>query len=227
MARIHYVKRAQQRYATKPVLDAEGNPVVKPIDRKTRRTGRQVTVRVTEPDYTKPLPNHKCDRCGVEIEPGMSYKWVQPKSGPYGGRKRYRCGKCPPWQVWELSSSLSARLAEVSFIFWRAIDSAESEDDVQAAQDEAAQTVRDIAEEKREAAQNTEEGFGHATSQSDELNDIADQLDSWADEIEGEDIPEFPEADEEAEDEVSEEERLENWREELTGSLAAVDESPV
>jgi hypothetical protein len=94
--------------------------------------------------------------------------------------------------VWEYSSSLSARLAQVAHYFWGSIDSAESPDDVSAALEDASQAVKDIAEEKRESASNIEEGFGHETSSSQELNDVADQLDDWADEITQADIPDLP-----------------------------------
>ncbi len=229
MARVHYVKRAQQRYATKPVLDNDGNQVVQPIDRTTRN-GRQVTVRVTETDYSQPLPNRSCEKCQTEIKVGDPYQWVQPKSGPYGGIKRFRCGKCPSWQLWELSNSLGARLMEVSSDFWSAIDSAQETDDVQSALDDAAGRVRDIAEEKRESAENIRDGFGHDTSQSEELDDVADQLESWADEIESATIPDFPEPDEDTEDiEESDDgnDALEDWIDEIRNDLTIVDEPPV
>ncbi len=228
MARVHHVKHAQPRYATKPVLGEDGEQAVRVTGRTTRRTGRQVKVRVTERDLTRPLPNRKCENCGREIKPGDPYKWVQPKTGPYGGRKRFRCGHCPSWQVWELSQSLSAQLAKVSADFWHDADFAESVDDVESALGNAAAAVRDIAEEKRESAANIEEGFGHPTSQSEELADTADQLDSWADEIESASVPDLPEPEDDAEeDEDARQERLDGWREELQGELTIVDESPV
>jgi hypothetical protein len=53
-----------------------------------------------------------------------------------------------------------------------------------------------LAEEKGEAADNMEEGFGHETYQSQEIREQADQLESWADEVEQVDIPEAPDTDE-------------------------------
>jgi len=107
-----------------------------------------------------------------------------------------RCASCPQWQVWEYSSSLSARVAEISHDFWNEVDNASDADEVQECLNSAAERVREIAEEKREGASNIEDGFGHSTYQSDELNDVADQLDSWADDIESADIPDYPEAEE-------------------------------
>ena len=61
---------------------------------------------------------------------------------------------------------------------------------------EAASAIREIAEAKRESASNIEEGFGHETSQSDELNDVADTLENWADDVEAVEVPDLPEPEE-------------------------------
>jgi hypothetical protein len=49
---------------------------------------------------------------------------------------------------------------------------------------DVAEGVREVAEEYRESASNMEEGFGHATSMTEELEEKADELDSWADDVE-------------------------------------------
>lgn len=203
MARITRVRAAQQRYATVPVIDPETGHAKRTLVTRqdgsaklTRRGGREIWRTVTIEDKSQPLDPYTCDYCHKPIEIGTPYKHITPKSGPYGGYKRTRHGSCPDWQVWDYSSSLSARVAQISFEFSRALDSAESEDDVQSALDDAAGSVRELAEEKRESAQNIEEGFGHETSTSQELADIADQLDDWANEIESATIPDFPEAEE-------------------------------
>lgn len=206
MARITYVKKAQQRYETVPVLNDDGTIKRTPVMRadgtqKTTKTGRPVFTTVTVKDKTKPLPNHTCGKCHTDIKPGDPYKHISPRSGPYGGRTLYRCGNCPNWHRWEYSSSLSARCEQIAY-------DAESQswdchDDVKAILEDAAQAVRDLAEEKRESAQNIEDGFGRATYQSDELNEVADNLDSWADDIENADIPEDPEPEEDDCDECN------------------------
>ena len=221
MARITYVKKAQQRYATVPVLDADGKPQRVPVlgrDGKQKTSKRGLVFRtITVDDKTKPLPNHVCGKCGKEIEVGQPYKWIAPKSGPYGGRKLFRCGTCPSWQVWEYSSSLSARLAQVSHEFDQAVGGCSPEsdefdadwdgglylDEVRTALEAAAETIREIAEEKREAASNIEDGFGHPTSQSEELEQIADDLDAWADDVAEVDFSEFDRASEFADGECS------------------------
>lgn len=126
MARVTYVKKAQQRYEMVPVIDPEtGQQKVTPVmgrngEQKTSKRG-PVFMRVTEADKSKPLPNLKCEKCGIEIKPG--------------------------------------------------------------------------GEVYRESAQNMEDGFGHETYQSAELNEKADALESAADEIESAalDLEEFDE----------------------------------
>jgi hypothetical protein len=200
MARTTHVKKAQQRFETVVVLDDEGNPKKTPVmkngEQKVTKRGKAVFMTVTVQDKTKPKPPETCTACQKPIEVGTPYKWIQPKSGPYGGRRMARHEGCPSWQVWDYSSSLSAQLARISYDFSSAIDSVESPDDVQSALDDAAASVEEIAEQKEEAASNIEEGFGHATSSSEELADIADQLKDWASEISGADMPDMVECEE-------------------------------
>ena len=188
MARVTHVKKAQKRFRTVPVLGEDGKQKVVPVlnrrgEPKTTKTGRAIVRRLTTEDPNQPLPNRKCEKCSTEIEPGMPYKWVKPKSGPYGGSKRFRCAVCPSWQVWELSQSLSARIAQIDHDA-RANLNEEDPDSVSEALKGAAEAVRELAEEKSEAAQNTEDGFGHPTEKSEELQQIADDLEAWADELE-------------------------------------------
>lgn len=196
MPRVTYVKKAQPRFKTVPVLDENGQPKVVPVLRKdgtpkVTKHGRAVTMRVTQSDKTQPLPNLKCDACGKDILPGTPYKWIKPKSGPYGGAKRNRHADCPTWREWEYSNSLSARIAQIQND-WNPGEY-EDEDSVRSALDDIAQQVRDLADEKREAASSIEDGFGHPTYQSEELEQQADDLESWADDIEGADVPEIAE----------------------------------
>lgn len=216
MARTTHVKSAQARFKTVPTIDpATGEQKVTQVLRKdgtpkTTKAGKPVVVRLTHADKTQPLPNRKCGKCQAEITPGTSYKWIKPKSGPYGGHLMVRCGTCPTWQVWEYSSSLSSRLAQISFDAYDALGTPESPDDVTAVLEGAAEQVRELAQEKRDSADNIEEGFQHATYQSDELNEIADSLDGWADDIEGTDVPELPEPEDYDCDECSGSGQVEN-----------------
>jgi len=198
MARVTHVKKAQQRYRTVPVLDDEGKPKRTPVMRKdgtqkTTKRGTPIFMTVTMADKSQPLDPYTCDYCHKTIEVGTSFKHISPRSGPYGGHKRTRHERCPSWQVWEYSSSLSARLAQISHDFWQEIDGVESTDDVQGALDSAAEEIRSLAEEKREGASNIEEGFDHPTATSEELESVADELETWADDVSSADVPE-PEA---------------------------------
>jgi hypothetical protein len=197
MPRITHVKAAQQRYERVPVIDEDtGQPKVTSVNRTTK-SGRAVTMAVTRDDRSKPLPPYTCGYCHEPIAIGTPYKHISPKSGPYGGRTLRRHESCPTWQVWDYSSSLSARLAQIEHEFSTALADAAGPDDVTSALETAAESVRELAGEKRESSEAIVEGFQHSTSQSDELEEQADALESWADEIENVSVPEYPEPEEE------------------------------
>jgi rubrerythrin len=203
MARITRVAQAQQRYEQVPVIDpATGEqrrtPVMKNGKQRVTKRGNLVFLSVTKADKSKPLPPRKCGKCHQEIQVGSPYKHISPRSGPYGGRTLYRCDTCPDWHVWEYSSSLSARTAEISHNFWESFNGAEFEstDDVQELLNETAEAIREIASEKEESADNIESGFGHETEQSQELRDVSEQLNSWADEVENVSLTDYPETEE-------------------------------
>lgn len=237
MARVTYVKKAQPRYETMPVLDDEGSPLRVPVmDRRTgeqRRTkeGEPVFMRVTREDRSKPKPNLVCEACGTEIKPGQPYKHVTPKAGPSGrGVQRNRCAACPTWHYWDLSNSLSARCAQIAHEHEaEGLDSAEGYADAATA---AVDEIRALAEEKSESAQNIEDGFGRATSQSEELAEQSSQLQEWADTVEQVEFPQAPdEADFDLEDdegpEGTYEDAYQEWQDNCTEILSdALAQSP-
>lgn len=143
-------------------------------------------------------PNLTCDLDDIEIKPGDSYKHMSIKTGPRSSRKLVRCAACPNWQVWEYSNSTGARTAQIVHTARQAVEAAEDKEGVEGVLQEAAEAIRELAEEKSEGAQNIEDGFGHATSQSEELSDLADQLESWADAVEQAELPDDPEPEEDA-----------------------------
>jgi hypothetical protein len=215
MARITRVNKAQQRYVTVPVIDPETGqqkqtPVMKNGKQRVTKKGQPIFLSVTVADKTKPLPNRKCGKCSKEITVGSPYKHISPRSGPYGGHTLYRCASCPDWHVWEYSSSLSARVAEISYDFSQEADGWDSSDAVQDSLTSTAERVREIAQEKEESADNIESGFQHETQMSQELRDVSEQLNSWADEIEGAEIPDYPEPEEDDCDECEGNGVLEN-----------------
>jgi hypothetical protein len=200
MPRVTHVKKAQQRYETKPVIDpATGEQKIVPVmnsrtgEQKVTKRGRPVFLRVTERDLERPLPMPNCDYPDCkhetrEIKVGEPYKWIEPS----GQRVRNRHADCPSWNVWEYSSSLSARIAQIQ----NDDPEGDSPEDFQSWAAEKAEEIRGLAEEKRESASNIEDGFGHATYQSDELNETADSLEQWADDVENVEVPDLPEPEE-------------------------------
>lgn len=216
MARVTYVKKAQQRFATVPVIDpATGEQKQTPVmrtrkgvsqdgtptevtEQKTTKTGRPVFMKVTRSDKSQPLPNRTCGKCGKEIEVGQPYKHISPKSGPYGGATLYRCDTCPAWHRWEYNNSTGAQVERIVYEAEESADNTEATaSDIESAMETAASEIRELAEQKREGSENIESGFGCSTSQSEEMASQADDLEAWADEIEGADIPEGPEPEEE------------------------------
>lgn len=199
MPKVTHVKSAQQRYKTMPVLDEHGQqkvvPVMKGGVQKMTKRGQPVSMKVTQEDRSQPLPMPKCDSCGKEIEVGTAYKWIAPKSGPYGGTKRNRHEDCPEWNVWDYSSSLSAQLARIENDYGD-ISAAENNDDIESMLSDAAGEIRELAQEKEDGADNIESGFGHETEMSYELRDQAEQLNSWADDLEATYLPDYPEPEE-------------------------------
>jgi hypothetical protein len=251
MARAYLVKRAQARYETKPVIDpATGEQKQTPKMRRgvqmTDKRGRPIFMKVTERDLARPKPMPCCSLCRTEIKVGESYTYTETYNSTI-----VRCGRpCPPPKQWEYSSSLSARLAQIQ----HENDFSDCEDgnDFVEARDAFAAAVRELAGEKQESAQNIEDGFGHETSQSAELADIADQLEGWADDIEAVELPDYPEPEEtdcdecngtgEADDEGGgscencdgcgqvipdepTEEQIDEWREACVAALEGVAES--
>lgn len=194
MPRVTHVAKARERFERIPVTDNNGATVQSEVARTTK-TGRAVTRRQSKPDHSKPLPPLVCDHCRKPIEVGTSYKWIAPK---IGGRKN-RHESCPGWHPWEYSSALWARLAEIEHNAITAFSTSIIEDpsDVESIMQDAAEEARAIAEEKREAAENIREGFQHDTYLSEELDEQADSIESWADDLESFDVPELPEPEEE------------------------------
>ena len=206
MPRVTHVKKAQQRYATKVVLGEDGQPVKIPLRGKTNKRGEQVYITRTVEDRDQPLPPEDCDffPCqheGKVIWPGEPYKHMTPRSGPYGGVKRSRHEEHPSWNTWEYSSSLSARLDQVQYNAQTDLDTTGGEEgDFKGVADALAEGIRELADEKREAAESLESGFGHETQQSMDLAGEAAQLEAWADEAESFEEEAYPEPDHEFEE---------------------------
>jgi hypothetical protein len=164
-----------------------------------------------------------CEKCHEPIKVGDPYKWVKPKSGPYGGHKRNRCDTCPSWQPSELTSSpfLSVLYrAEESDPGWSGDTPEEMEESLKDRATHFSEAAQEMADIRTEAADNMEEGFGHETYQSEELREVgercqeaADELDSWEPSYEFD----FDPDPEDPEDGLSQ--ALETWAEEQAGEI--------
>jgi hypothetical protein len=236
MARIRYVKKAQQRYATKPVLDATTGEQVR-VPLRSKRTGEQLKTkhgalrwqRQTVRDTTKPLPMPRCDYCGKEIAVGSAYRIVKLRFGA-----RYRHAEHPSWQPWDLSSAMWARIAQVVDGAEKALNDWSGEDtsEVESILADAASEMEGLAEEREESAENMEQGFGHETEKSTELREHADNIRDYASELEnwswsGDDRPDEGDFDSDEEQEQTFDEALEEWMEEVRESAReALSETP-
>lgn len=123
-----------------------------------------------------------CDKCGKAINIGDSYRWFKHRRG---GR-HVRCAACPMWRSSELTQS--SQLATIYGAQESAYDEMaswdrETLDDAKSILTNCAENVREAGEEYRTSASSIEDGFGHSTYVSDELNEKGDSVDSWADEM--------------------------------------------
>lgn len=161
--------------------------------------------------------------CGHPIEPGDGMKYISPRlPGSPGSVTRYRCASHPDWNVWEYSTSLSARIAKLKYDGNDKILQAD-ENTIEDLPTDLGWSIRGIAYEKSDSAQNVESSFGHPTRLSESLKQQADALEDWAYNIECVDVLEGK-PDEEDRDEEAIEEWLENLR---NGLRDALERSPL
>lgn len=145
-----------------------------------------------------------CSKCGDKISKGDSYRWWSNRApGMRNGIRRVRCIKssCTPRPSDTEGNPKRAALYAMQEDVDDRLDSLMemdevSEDDYTSIAEDAAASVQEIVEEMREGAQNIEDGFGHETYQSQELNERADELEGQAEELEQIDLPERPDEDE-------------------------------
>jgi hypothetical protein len=203
MPRVTVVKRAQQRYATKPVLNEDGSQktvvVTKNGAPRVKKSGAETLRRITERDLTKPLPMPRCDfpDCKHEsrdIAVGESYKFITTRPGGRGKRHHYRHADHPSWQYWEYSSSVRAQAARLQHDMHNEIDAFEfgEADDFDALKESLHGQAESFFQEREDAVGNMPE---HLQDES-EAAQYRDAAETWAEEIEGVDTPDG------AEDEV-------------------------
>lgn len=208
MARVIFVKSAEQRYGTIPVIDPEtGEQLIRTLHRKdgtpkTNKRGEPITQRVTMKDRSKPLPNRKCGRCGKEIKPGDGYYWWANKlPGARSGYKQIRCADHPPTLA-ERTPGRAGQLLGLQAEWDKMLAEASTIEDLQSVRDDIAGQIRDFAQEFADSADNMESGFGHETYQSQDLREKGEAIEAVADEVEQVEPEGEDEGDEFDEDEV-------------------------
>lgn len=131
-------------------------------------------------------PQGLCEVCLLTIQAGTAYNWIKSRYGP----KRSRHAHCRPFRPSDLTSN--DKLSELYAIqeaieddvgAWGILEQTDLSNLISALED-GAEAARGVAEQYRESAENIESGFGHATSQSEELASNGDEVDGWADELE-------------------------------------------
>lgn len=194
------VQVARQRYARVVVMEpdpdkpGETRPKRIKVNRQ-RRKGGDIYKTVKENDKSQPLPPRKCEKCGAELTIGQKYRSIGIKR-QYGGIIRYRCMNCPSWQPHEYSDANWARVSQIQSEASLDSGSWETEDDAREAASAIAETIRELASDKQEAADNVNEHFP-GSEQAEMLAQFVSDLEDWADRVEQavDNADDFPERD--------------------------------
>lgn len=173
-------------------------------------------------------PQGKCGKCGAEIHVGDPYRHTTLKTGQRSSLRKVRCMK--PECSFRPSELTTSRRGEVyaaqeamedNMASWGAETTL---DDITGELSNTADELRAVAEQYREAAENIEQGFQHETYQSQELNETADSIDSYADEVENAagscsefDMDDYPQH--EGDEDAAREEWLDDIRSEVESAL--------
>lgn len=139
--------------------------------------------------------NLRCGKCGDTITRGQPYLWWANRTpGSRSGYRRIRCTKpgCRP-MPWEYQTTSPHRAALMQGAHYGAVAVGEVSADyddpgamaeaVADAVHSAAEYVREAADGYTESATNIEDGFGHPTYQSEELQGKGEALTSQADDL--------------------------------------------
>lgn len=139
--------------------------------------------------------NLRCERCQKPIKPGDGYRWWANKMRHMRGSvRRIRCmdSTCTP-RPSEMKPGRTGQIMRIGEDFEEAMNVNETwteASDFTSLAESTAEQMREIGQELADGADNLEEGFGHETSQSAELRERAERINSAADELEQVDIPE-------------------------------------
>jgi hypothetical protein len=150
------------------------------------------TTYVASARKTKDGERPTCYTCQEPIGVGQAYAWNQPSRFSRRYQWHQSC-KAPNPSMLESNDKRAAAMAAFEdayealsgLTFEEYKEDEESlKGDLQGILDGCADGVREAAEMWRESASNIEDGFGHATSTSDEMEEHADTYESVADEVE-------------------------------------------
>ena len=140
-----------------------------------------------------PVPR-KCRQCGHEIAVGEAYKHFTKRFSP----TVFFCSEHSP-KGSDLVGGKAGDLLRIGEDLDDSLNGAETVEDIESALDTAVQEANDLAEQLAESASNIEDGFGHSTMMSEEIQGRADEIETWVGELESakddcqaEDEPEEP-----------------------------------
>lgn len=175
---------------------------------------------------------YRCYACRDEIQEGQAYSWVQPSR--FSARINWHATcPTPPASAMESNEKRAQAMAafEGGYDALDSIDIANFEsddllDELRSIIEVIAEGVRESAEMWREAAQNIEDGFQHATYQSDELNERADEYDGIADAVDEIGYGLSDDRDVDNPDDETDEEWRERMVDEVRSSLEDVEDYP-
>lgn len=148
--------------------------------------------------------NLRCEKCSDEITPGDGYRWwANRMPGQRGSYRRIRCMKseCTPTTA-DMTPGRRGQLMQIQQDGEEQIANATSVEELESVANDLADQVQEMADELRESAENIESGFGHETYQSQELNERADAMEGYAEELRDPDLEEYDELDPEDADAV-------------------------
>jgi hypothetical protein len=174
-----------------------------------------------------------CQGCGKPIKKGDAYKWTK----NFRSYKQIKCDNCN-FRPSERTTSKMGAIWDAQEDAHNAVAEWDGQDlsDLQSNLENLAETIREVASEYQESADNINEYF-QGSEQACELEEKAQNLECWADDVEGVSLEEFDEegAKEEAKDEAEEkseidglvEEKRESWAEEQRSEADnIIDECP-
>lgn len=127
-------------------------------------------------------PQGNCGFCGKPIEVGTSYMWVKPSRFD---RTMKRHAGCKVWSPSEMATNeKTAAFLAVFEVADEAAAEATTAEELRDILTTAAESLREVGQMYADSAQAVEDGFGHSTTMSEELQEKADALESAADELE-------------------------------------------